>query len=84
MRCAAGRGLIREKVWQDSDGEVIRYNLAFISHFMTSVDNGRVLGDDNGHGDHHRHFKGAVEPFDYRDFPSLRDLFISELRKELP
>jgi hypothetical protein len=50
-------------------------------------DNGRVLGYDNGHGHHHRHFKGAVEAFEYESYRSLRDRFDDEvrlLRKELP
>ena len=87
VRCAAGRGLIREEVWQDVDGEIACYNLAFINHFLMSGDNGRVLGYDNGHGYHHRHFKGAVEPLESVDYPSLRERFIHEvrlLRKELP
>jgi hypothetical protein len=41
--CASGTGLIREEVWIDGAGEVGRYNLAFINHFMTREDNGRVL-----------------------------------------
>ena len=86
VRCAAGPGMIREEVWQDETGEVSRYNLAFINHFMMREDNGRVLGYDNGHGTHHRHFKGAVEAFEYEDFAPLRERFIREvreLRKEL-
>jgi hypothetical protein len=53
---------------------------------MMREDNGRVLGYDNGHGYHHRHFKGAVEAFEYEDFAPLRERFIREvreLRKEL-
>ena len=87
VRCASGPGVIREEDWQDAAGEVSRYNLAFINHFMMREDNGRVMGYDNGHGYHHRHFKGAVEPFEYEDFAVLRERFIREvreLRKELP
>jgi Family of unknown function (DUF6516) len=87
VRCAAGRGLIREEVWQDADGEIARYNLAFINHFLMSTDNGRVLGYDNSHGHHHRHFKGVVEPFEYVDYQGVRDCFddeVRELREELP
>jgi hypothetical protein len=87
VRCASGSGVIREEVWQDAAGEVSRYNLAFINHFLMREDNGRVLGYDNGHGSHHRHFKGTVEPFEYEDFAVLRERFICEvweLRKELP
>ena len=54
VSCASGPGLLREEVWVDATGIVVRYNLAFINHFMTSKDNGRVLGYDNAHGTHHR------------------------------
>ena len=30
IRCTAGDGLIREEVWKDAEGKVIRFNLAFI------------------------------------------------------
>jgi hypothetical protein len=52
-----------------------------------SSDNGRVLGYDNSHGHHHRHFRGAVEPFEYVDYQGVRDRFddeVRKLRKELP
>jgi hypothetical protein len=29
-----------------------------------SGDNGRVLGYDNAHGEHHRHYRGEVEAVD--------------------
>jgi hypothetical protein len=45
---------------------VVRSNLAFINHFLTSKDHGRVLGYDSIHRYHHRHFKGVVEPFPYK------------------
>jgi hypothetical protein len=79
IRCAAGVGLLREEVWEDEDGNVQRYNLAFINHFMTSKDNGRVLGYDNGHGHHHRHFKGNVETVSYHDYKSVLARFILEV-----
>ena len=87
FRCKSGRALIREEVWQDADGEVVRYNLAFINHFLTPADNGRVLGYDNSHGEHHRHFKGSTESFVYTDYAVVRERFVNEvreLRKELP
>jgi len=81
IRCAAGNGLLREEVWEDEDGNVQRYNLAFINHFMTSKDNGRVLGYDNSHGHHHRHFKGVVETVDYQDYYSILARFILEIEE---
>jgi len=44
VRCALGKGIIREEVWQDSRGAVVKYNLAFINHSLWGEDNGRVLG----------------------------------------
>jgi len=86
-RGLSGPGLVREEVWLDEDGEVARYNLAFINHFLTRADHGRVLGYDNRHGHHHRHFKGVVESFEYESYEALRERFVREVRKlrrELP
>jgi hypothetical protein len=87
VRCAVGPGVIREEVWEDEQGKVVRYNLAFINHFMTSADNGRVLGSDASHGYHHRHFKGDVQPFDFVSYDATVAKFEREvraLRKEKP
>jgi hypothetical protein len=85
VRCTSGRGVIREEVWQDEIGEIVRYNLAFILHSLYSADNGRVLGYDNRHGHHHRHFMGKVESFSYKGYDLLMEQFLAEvqeLRKE--
>lgn len=84
VSCASGPGLIREEVWQDESGNVVRYNLAFINHFLTSRDKGRVLGYDNAHGEHHRHYFGVVEPVTVTGFEELAELFykeVDEMRK---
>jgi hypothetical protein len=85
VRCAQGMGLIREEVWQSESGEVVRYNLAFVCHQLCASDNGRVLGYDNQHDDHHRHFMGQVKPFHYAGYDILLGRFLAEvevLRKE--
>lgn len=51
-------GIIREEVFQDSQGRIAKYNLAFIHFGLCTVDNGRVLGYDNAHGTHERHLDG--------------------------
>ena len=79
VRCAHGRGVIREEVWQSEGGEVVRYNLAFICHQLCTVDHGRVLGYDNQHGYHHRHFKGQVEAFVYAGYDVLLGRFLDEV-----
>jgi hypothetical protein len=41
---------------------VTRYNLAYINHATCHVDNGRVLGFDNAHELHHKHYMGKKSP----------------------
>lgn len=63
-----GGGVLAFEVWGLISGkntQVTRYNLAYINHQMFQGDNGRVLGFDNAHGYHHRHFLGRVEAVDY-------------------
>jgi hypothetical protein len=70
---------LREEVWQTADGEVAKYNLAYINHLACRVDNGRVLGYDNSHDGHHRHFMWHVEPFEFTDYQSLAKRFHEEV-----
>jgi hypothetical protein len=79
VRCVAGRGLIREEVWQSESGEVVRYNLAFICHQLCALDHGRVLGYDNQHDHHHRHDMGHTEPFQYEGYDLLLTRFLTEV-----
>lgn len=79
VRCASGPGLIREEVWKDETGRIARYNLAFINHFLTSKDNGRVVGYDNAHGEHHRHYYGTIEPVAVHGFEAAAVLFYDEV-----
>jgi len=85
ISCAAGKGKVREEVWQDAAGKVVRYNLAFINHFLHRGDNGRVLGYDVAHGHHHRHYLGQVEQIQFPGYEKLSERFsreVSALRKK--
>ena len=87
VSCASGPGIIRTEVWKDETGKVVRYNLAFINHFLYPRDNGRVLGYDNAHGTHHRYFFGKVEAAAVTGFAEATRLFrkeVKELRKRKP
>lgn len=68
-----GNGIIRRRIWISSRGEVTRYSLAYINHHLFHGDNGRVLGYDNAHGYHHKHYLGNVEP--------VRFIHIDEIEK---
>jgi len=77
--------VLKEEVWQTEDGQVVRYSLAYIHHRACGVDNGRVLGYDNSHNYHHRHFMGSVEPVEFENYESLSKRFyaeVDELRKK--
>jgi predicted transcriptional regulator len=81
VACKAGPGTIDEELWADASGNIAKYNLAFINHFLYTSDNGRVLGYDNGHGGHHRHFEGAVESFVFTEYKTLLSRFLAEVDK---
>ncbi len=78
VRCKSGIGTIREEVWVDAKGKPVKYNLAFINHQLYSADNGRVLGYDNAHGDHERHFKGTAQQHPFTSYEALVGRFLAE------
>ena len=73
-----GNGILRREVWVDRRGKVVRYNLAYINHEIFQGDNGRVLGYDNAHGFHHRHFMGKVEAVEFESFENIEERFESD------
>jgi Family of unknown function (DUF6516) len=46
-----------------------------------SADNGRVLGYDNSHDYHHRHFMGEVEAIEFTTYAALAERFIGEVHE---
>jgi hypothetical protein len=74
-----GNGIVRREVWVDCQGRVTRYNLAYINAKVFSGDNGRVLGYDNAHEFHHRHWYGEVTPVEFTSFENVEARFEGEL-----
>lgn len=71
-----GNGKLRREVWIDEfTKKVTRYNLAYINHHIHPGDNDRVVGYDNAHDGHHRHYLGAVEPIEFISFEDIEDRF---------
>ncbi|WP_218243237.1 toxin-antitoxin system TumE family protein [Comamonas fluminis] len=70
-----GNGQLRREVWVDSAGKVTRYNLAYINHSIYPGDNGRVIGYDNAHGYHHKHYFGDVTPEPFVSFEDTEEKF---------
>jgi hypothetical protein len=73
--------LIREHWVRDLRGDVVRYGLAFIDHSLYPGDHGRVLGYDNAHGVHERHFKGETEIFAFDNYENVLERFLDEVRR---
>jgi len=73
-----GNGILRREIWMNTKGKVVRYNLAYINHDIFQGDNGRVLGYDNAHGVHHRHYKGKVENVEFQGFSNIEERFEAE------
>lgn len=73
-----GNGVIKRQVWINNKGEITRYSLAYVNYQLFSGDNGRVLGYDNAHGYHHKHYMGKVESITFHNFQKLE----SEFQKE--
>ncbi|HEV2136413.1 MAG TPA: hypothetical protein VGR47_19475 [Terracidiphilus sp.] len=72
--------LLKEQI-SFEDGKVLAYSLAYINLRRCPVDNGRVLGYDNSHGYHHRHFMGRIEPVDFSTYAALAERFIQEVHE---
>ena len=70
---------LKEEVWQTPNGEVVKYSLAYINPRICGKDNGRVLGYDNSHDCHHRHFMGAIEPIEFKNYQALATRFREEV-----
>ena len=77
----SGGGLLSYEVWgykERGKTVVTRYNLAYVNHAMTRLDNGRVLGFDNAHGYHHRHYMGKVEAIEFTNYEATLERFQQE------
>ena len=72
--------LLKEQIWFE-EGKVVAYSLAYINLKRSAVDNGRVLGYDNSHGYHHRHFMGQVEAVKFTSYAALAERFIAEVHE---
>jgi hypothetical protein len=81
LKPKSGGGLLSYEVWgyvEKGKTVVTRYNLAYINHAIYQGDNGRVLGFDNAHGSHHRHYVGDIEAFEFVSYEATQKRFQQE------
>ena len=72
--------LLKEQIWFE-EGKVVAYSLAYINLKQCPLDNGRVLGYDDSHGYHHRHFMGRVQAVEFSTYAALAERFIGEVHE---
>ena len=72
--------ILSEQVWM-LEGQVVKYSLAYIDYRLCSADNGRVLGYDNSHGDHHRHWMGKVSAVEFTTYEAQLERFEGEVQE---
>lgn len=68
-----GGGIIKFEAWEYED-KIVKYSMAYINKSIFAEDNGRVIGYDNAHDYHHKHFFGEILEID--DFASYQELVI--------
>ena len=81
LKPKSGGGLLSYEVWgymEQGQTVVTRYNLAYINHVIFRGDNGRVLGFDNAHDYHHRHYMGKIEAVEFVSFTTTQERFQQE------
>ena len=65
-----GGGIIKFEAWEYK-GDVVKYNMVYMNQNIYPHDNGRVVGYDNAHNFHHKHYLGKIMELD--DFTSYQD-----------
>ncbi|MBD3807927.1 MAG: transcriptional regulator [Epsilonproteobacteria bacterium] len=74
-----GGGMIKFEAWEYQN-EIIKYNMAYINKNIFPNDNGRVIGYDNSHNYHHKHYLGEIYEVD--DFTSYEEL-VGRFQKDI-
>ncbi len=81
LKAKSGGGILSYEVWgyvEKGITTVTRYNLAYINHAIFRADNGRVLGFDNAHDYHHRHYMGKIEAIEFVSYEATQQRFQQE------
>ena len=77
-----GGGIIKIDVWENEQGEMVKYSMAYINHLIFSGDNGRVLGYDNSNNFHHKHYFGDIsEVENFTSYQELIERFEREIKE---
>ena len=76
-----GGGIIKFEAWEYKN-KIVKYNMAYINKAIFAEDNGRVLGYDNTHNYHHKHYFGEIMEIDnFTNYQELAKRFKNELKE---
>lgn len=77
-----GGGLLKIEAWENEKEKIVKYSMAYINHLIFSEDNGRVLGYDNTHDFHHKHYFGEIsEVLNFTTYQDLVERFENEVKE---
>ena len=77
-----GGGLIKIEAWENDNNEIVKYSMAYINHQVFSGDNSRIIGYDNTHNFHHKHYLGEIsEVYDFVSYENLLKRFEKEIKE---
>ena len=78
-----GGGIIKFEAWEYKN-KIVKYNMAYINKSVFPNDNGRVIGYDNSHNFHHKHYFGEIiELDDFVNYQELVKRFKNDLKEFL-
>ena len=77
-----GGGVLKIEEWENEKGKIVKYSMAYINHLIFFNDNGRVIGYDNTHDFHHKHYFGEIsEVSDFIRYQKLVERFEKEIKE---
>ena len=74
-----GGGIIKFEAWE-YENKIVKYNMVYINKSVFPNDNGRVMGYDNSHDFHHKHYFGQITELD--DFLGYEEL-VQRFKKDI-
>ncbi len=76
-----GGGIIKFEAWEYKD-QVVKYNMVYVNKRIYPNDNGRVMGYDNSHNFHHKHYFGEItELDDFVNYQKLVQRFKNDIKE---
>jgi hypothetical protein len=76
-----GGGIIKFEAWE-YENDIVKYNMVYINKNIFPNDNGRVMGYDNSHNFHHKHYFGQITELDnFINYQELVQRFKNDIKE---